>query len=318
MNSRRPTCVLHIGMPKAASTSLQQTLASTRSHLAENGVALLDGSDEDVLRNLLARVRDSELAVEAMVHQILEASGAIDLIISAEHLSELHTPERRRLSTVLNRTFDDVHLLIGWRDAASGVVSAWCQAIKSGGTQPFDVHLVEYVRQLLDPNAPTAADHVLARWQACDVFNSIAAVRAAGRGGVGVRGLMASAVCLLAGKRPADLEAAEVMAASASLLPAGLIGTDTRANPRLSVADAERVRRLNERWVAILQVLERVPSEGKVEALAYNVSGVLSHVPLDETCFENWLHGCLIESQVAAIDARITANIESMATWTLA
>lgn len=161
--------VIHIGMPKAGSSTIQDFLALNAARLATRGVRLARfdpafGSQYELPVSALIEAGDSvteafaqrtlgfagladQQAYAAAYARFLQAHcenwGADDLFIaSSEHLyAWLRTPAQiGALDRFLARYFESVRYIVYLRSNTEFLTSAYSEAIRRGATHDFDTH----------------------------------------------------------------------------------------------------------------------------------------------------------------------------------
>ncbi|MDN4475165.1 hypothetical protein QQX09_04740 [Demequina sp. SYSU T00192] len=145
--------LLHIGIPKSATTAVQNGLAKSRRKLRKAGILYpeLDG-----------RINHHHLAVQLMGRRhgawnptgdsldLLErlkrdasAPGVTQVVLSSELLAEIDITEARK---VLSHLGDDVRILITLRSIPQLLPSSWQQGASAGHQEPFEDWLREVLR----------------------------------------------------------------------------------------------------------------------------------------------------------------------------
>lgn len=131
---------VHVGLPKTGTTTIQVALDARNASLAEAGV-LSPGGRHRAHRlaayDLLGqRVRgdDADLVAGAFASMVEEMAGfsGPSIVVSDEELGLARPRHVRKL--VRNLAHHRVHVVIGVRDMARTVVSAWQQDVVTGGT----------------------------------------------------------------------------------------------------------------------------------------------------------------------------------------
>ncbi|MGZ5404225.1 MAG: hypothetical protein ACXWDL_06215 [Nocardioides sp.] len=131
---------VHVGLPKTGTSSIQAALDARRASLAEAGV-LYPGGRHRAQRlaayDLLGqRVRGDDAdpvagAFNSLVEEMVGYTGRL-IVVSEEELGLARPRHVRRL--VRSLAHHHVHVVIGIRDMARTVVSAWQQDVVTGGT----------------------------------------------------------------------------------------------------------------------------------------------------------------------------------------
>lgn len=142
-------CIVHFGMPKTGSTSIQATLLAASPLPGTTFLNVGVGNSSRVLATLfMDRPQDFHLnrkwdvpqeqldqesqAARATLDQQIQASGGQRCLISAEVISTLSTSALRRMKAWLDERFDDVQL-VGYVRAPMGyMASELQQKIKAG------------------------------------------------------------------------------------------------------------------------------------------------------------------------------------------
>ncbi|TYB90221.1 hypothetical protein [Oceaniovalibus sp. ACAM 378] len=162
--------IIHIGMPKAGSTTIQECLWANRDTLLENGVVysrmrqgqtpnreiwyaalLLSGADlgARTYRSRFGRHNPDEIAgvVEQYANHLDETAKRDDLrlyVASSEHLYHLERDGAiEALDRFLHARFDEVHYVAYLRCREDFLLSRYSQHLRSGGTLQFDQYLDE-------------------------------------------------------------------------------------------------------------------------------------------------------------------------------
>lgn len=153
------TCVIHIGMHKTGTTSIQKSLqkfsdakfyyadlcgASNHSvamfslfsrtperHHSHSGI----GTDPNSMKAYLkAAARDLDKSIRA--------AGDRTLIISGEDIGKLQVEDLRRMHDRLKRDYDDIRIIGYVRPPMSFITSMFQQMVRSGGRSRFDLHQI--------------------------------------------------------------------------------------------------------------------------------------------------------------------------------
>lgn len=148
---------VHVGLPKTGTSSIQAALDAHAGRLAEAGV-LYPGGGHRAHRlaayDLLGqRVRgdDADLvagAFNALVAEMTEFTGR-SIVVSEEELGMARPRHVRRLVRGLDG--HRVHVVIGVRDMARTVVSAWQQDLVTGGTTTWQ----DFIAAVREPHRST-------------------------------------------------------------------------------------------------------------------------------------------------------------------
>jgi hypothetical protein len=130
---------LHVGLYKTGTTTIQGALAATADQLAAAGVLFPGGHRAQRLAayDLLGQRVGGELRGEAAgalgrLVDLVAAHDGPSVVISEEELSLARPRQARRLVRAL--AGHRVHVVVGARDMARTLVSAWQQTIVNGGT----------------------------------------------------------------------------------------------------------------------------------------------------------------------------------------
>ncbi|WP_062383004.1 hypothetical protein [Demequina iriomotensis] len=149
----RVPVLLHIGVPKSATTALQNSLASSRDALHAAGVLYpdLDGrpNHHRLAVQLLGRTnptwnadgRSSEQLQR--LKELASGRGVRRVVISSEFLAEADVDEARRAVRALGRK---VHVLITLRSIPQILPSSWQQGASAGRQRPFEEWLGKVLR----------------------------------------------------------------------------------------------------------------------------------------------------------------------------
>jgi len=166
-----PEIHLHVGLPKTGTSTIQAALDARVDVLAAAGVLYPGGrhrAQRIAAYDLLGqRVRgDDADVVPGAFHRLVDevnAYGGPRVLISDEELGLARPPHVRRVVRSLGR--DQVHVVIGVRDMARTVVSAWQQNVMTGSTTPWR----EFIGAVRDPASQTVPD-ATAFWLRHDVL----------------------------------------------------------------------------------------------------------------------------------------------------
>ncbi|WP_062530793.1 hypothetical protein [Demequina rhizosphaerae] len=145
--------LLHIGIPKSATTALQNGLAGAREQLHEAGILYpdLDGriNHHQLAMQLLGRRHaawnpsgDSREHLDRLIEEA-SAPGIERVVLSSELLAEGDHRDARRVLSQLGR---DVHVLITLRSIPQLLPSSWQQGASAGSQIPFEDWLHEVLR----------------------------------------------------------------------------------------------------------------------------------------------------------------------------
>lgn len=162
MNRRLPKCILHIGMPKSGSTSIQHFLRSNASFLADRGfhVPLVApglanlpawafmswrNNAKFLAKRKIQNPSDQEALIETLSAQYKEIINSDHgdnqkYLISSEHLFRRmgKYEDLLQLKQFLNQYFCEITVVAFIREPSSYVVSSYSQALMSGSTISFD------------------------------------------------------------------------------------------------------------------------------------------------------------------------------------
>lgn len=151
---------LHVGLPKTGTSTIQGALTARADALAGAGVLYPGGchrAQRTAAYDLLGqRVRgDDAVAVPGSFQRLVDevrAFGGPRVVISAEELGLARARHVRRVVRALGQ--DRVHVVIGVRDMARTVVSAWQQNVMAGSTTPWH----EFIAAVRDPGSAVVPD----------------------------------------------------------------------------------------------------------------------------------------------------------------
>ncbi len=231
---------IHVGMPKTATTYLQQTLWLSRDRLADDGVLVPGESHQfqrfafwDLLGRRLRGVDQARVpgTWPALVEQTRAWPGR-SVLLSEEFLVNARPGQVRRIV----RSFGpaEVHVVLTVRDLGRVIGSMWQQELSKGRTWAWP----EFVAAVRDPERGPATAGV-AFWLRQDARRVIATWETA------VPAERIHVVVLPpAGAAPTRL--LELFAAVAGLDVGTLTPPGKTANPSVGAAETEVLRRLNE------------------------------------------------------------------------
>jgi hypothetical protein len=230
---------LHVGLYKTGTTTIQGALAATAEQLAAAGVLFPGGHRAQRLAayDLLGQRVGGELRGEAAgaLGRLVDLVAAHDgptVVISEEELSLARPRQARRLVRALAP--HRVHVVVGARDMARTLVSAWQQTIVNGGTATW----ADFVASVRGQEGAPPSEGVSFHWRhdllrVVDSWSSVVPPERVRLVTVPPRGAPGGA--LLA------------RFAEAAQLPADWPGDQQVArNVSLGAAELEVVRRLNE------------------------------------------------------------------------
>lgn len=130
---------LHVGLYKTGTTTIQGALADTAEQLAAAGVLFPGGhraqrlAAYDLLGQRVGGERRGEAAgALGRLVDLVDAHDGPAVVVSEEELSLARPRQARRLVQAL--AGHRVHVVVGARDMARTLVSAWQQTIVNGGT----------------------------------------------------------------------------------------------------------------------------------------------------------------------------------------
>ena len=234
-----PDVFLHVGLYKTGTTTIQGALAATAEQLAAAGVLFPGGHRAQRLAayDLLGQRVGGEQRGEAAgaLGRLVDLVGAHDgptVVVSEEELSLARPRQARRLVRAL--AGHRVHVVIGARDMARTVVSAWQQTIVNGGSTTW----ADFVASVRGQEGAPPSEGVSFHWRhdllrVVDSWSSAVPVERIRLVTVPPRG--APGAALLA------------RFAAAADLPVGWPGDQQLVrNASLGAAELEVVRRLNE------------------------------------------------------------------------
>ena len=234
-----PDVFLHVGLYKTGTTTIQGALAATAEQLAAAGVLFPGGHRAQRLAayDLLGQRVGGEQRGEAAgalgrLVELVAAHHGPTVVVSEEELSLARPRQARRLVRAL--AGHRVHVVIGARDMARTLVSAWQQTIVNGGTTTWADFVASVRGQEGAPPSEGTSFHwrhdllrVVDSWSSAVPAGRIRLVTVPPRGtpGTALLGRFAAAADLPAGW-PAEHQAVR--------------------NVSLGAAELEVVRRLNE------------------------------------------------------------------------
>ena len=146
-------CIIHIGMPKTGSTSVQQSL---RRFADDNFVypELTDSPNhilpvlalftKDAVRHFNHRLRDPKEiaayceAAPAIMKRAIEESRGRNLIISAENIGSMKPEGLRSMRDYFLSYFDEISVVGYVRSPAGYMISAFQQRVKQGSQPSFN------------------------------------------------------------------------------------------------------------------------------------------------------------------------------------
>jgi hypothetical protein len=235
-----PDIHLHVGLYKTGTSTIQAALEARADALADAGVLYPGGvhrAHRLAAYDLLGqRVRGDDAIISGAFRRLAEDVASYDgpnVVISDEELGLARPRHVRRVV----RSFHprQVHVVIGVRDMARTVVSAWQQNVMTGSTTPWP----EFIAAVRSPNVATVPD-ATAFWLRHDVLRVIDAWGSAvPRERIRLVTLPppgAAARCLLD-------RFAEATALPSDLWDERVVGEH---NASLAAAEVEVVRRLNQ------------------------------------------------------------------------
>lgn len=157
---------LHVGLYKTGTTTIQGALAATAEQLAAAGVLFPGGHRAQRLAayDLLGQRVGGELRGEAAgaLGRLVDLVAAHDgptVVISEEELSLARPRQARRLVRALAP--HRVHVVVGARDMARTLVSAWQQTIVNGGTATW----ADFVASVRGQEGAPPSEGVSFRWR---------------------------------------------------------------------------------------------------------------------------------------------------------
>ncbi|WP_062518252.1 hypothetical protein [Demequina gelatinilytica] len=145
--------LLHIGIPKSATTALQSSLAAARDDLARHGILYpdLDGriNHHQLATQLLGRKHaawnpsgDSTAQLDQL-RELAAAEGIERVVLSSELLAEVDHAEAKRVIQQLGK---HVEVLVTLRSLPQLLPSSWQQGASAGHQVPFEQWLEEVLR----------------------------------------------------------------------------------------------------------------------------------------------------------------------------
>lgn len=234
-----PDVFLHVGLYKTGTTTIQGALAATADQLAAAGVLFPGGHRAQRLAayDLLGQRVGGELRGEAAgalgrLVDLVAAHEGPTVVVSEEELSLARPRQARRLARALDG--HRLHVVVGARDMARTLVSAWQQTIVNGGTTTWG----EFVASVRGVEGAPPSEGVSFHWRhdllrVLDTWSSVVPAERIRLVTVPPRG--APGAALLA------------RFAAAAQLPAGWPGEQQLVrNVSLGAGELEVVRRLNE------------------------------------------------------------------------
>lgn len=234
-----PDVFLHVGLYKTGTTTIQGALAATAEQLAAAGVLFPGGHRAQRLAayDLLGQRVGGEQRGEAAgalgrLVDLVSAHDGPTVVISEEELSLARPRQARRLVRAL--AGHRVHVVVGARDVARTLVSAWQQTIVNGGTTTWD----EFVSSVRGEPGARPSEGISFHWRhdllrVIDTWSTAVPAERLRLVTVPPRG--APGTTLLA------------RFAAAAELPTGWPGDQQQVrNVSLGAAELEVVRRLNE------------------------------------------------------------------------
>ena len=238
MSARR--VILHVGTPKSGTTYLQDLLWESRSSLAEAGVLYPGAGPEAHFQATLDLKQDDfngwdDPAVRGAWNRLVEAARAHEgtTVISHELFGDLPPEVIARVHADLD--FAEVHVVVTARDLARQLPAVWQEDVKNRHFMPFD----EFV-QVVQSDSWDGVWYGRDFWLRHDVP---AVVR---RWAAGVPADRVHLVTVP--QRGADPEALwQRFAGVVGVDPALAVPPGGRRNKSLGRAEAELLRRLNER-----------------------------------------------------------------------
>ena len=285
---------LHVGLYKTGTTTIQGALAATASQLEAQGV--LFPGDHRVQRlaayDLLGQRVGGEDRGEAAgglgrLLDLVDAHDGPTVVVSEEELSLARPRQARRL--VRGLAGHRVHVVVGARDMARTLVSAWQQTIVNGGTTSWQDFVASVRGQDGAPPSAGVSFHwrhdllrVLDTWASAVPDDRIRLVTVPPRG---------SAPDLLLARF-----------ASAAGLPETWPGTHQAVrNVSLGAAELEVVRRLNESLVGRLNTSQhRFVVEAGIRARMAGATSRPLELPPEHAAWARAYGEC----QVAALEQR--------------
>ena len=153
-------CILHIGLEKTGSTSIQATLGKNRdllktrkilypkslgerSHVRLYTFASEDGMNEIKVQcglEALSGIGEFRRSLQDQLEREISAADPHTVIISNEHCSSrlVNTSEISRLRKLLAQIFSNISVVIYLRSQGESLRSAYSTQIKTGSTAEFD------------------------------------------------------------------------------------------------------------------------------------------------------------------------------------
>ncbi|HZZ95891.1 MAG TPA: hypothetical protein VFE19_02665 [Jatrophihabitantaceae bacterium] len=230
--------LVHIGMHKTGTTTMQSLFGAKRSELGQFGITYPGKVDSHhtaanslvgrpIARSASGPVPPDIRRWQRVVHEARASAGRV--VVSSEFLS--HATDEQAQQLVADLGSDRVHVIVGIRNLAPLALSAWQQDLKLGKTKDVDRWLTDFLRR---------EDGAGKQGRFWTLHDPIAAVprwaRAAGPGGLTVLVIDEADRTLLPRTFEQLLE-----------LPPGML-SDSRArmsNRSMTAAEAEMVRQVN-------------------------------------------------------------------------
>ena len=257
---------LHVGLPKTGTTTIQSALADHAGDLADAGILYPRGRHAQraaAFELLGQRVPGHDLPVAGAFDRLLDqiAAHSGDRVVVSEE--ELGLCRPRHVHRVLRALRDHrVFVVVGVRDLARTLVSAWQQSVVMGATTTW----ADFVAGVRDPDAgmTRAAAGFAARHDVRRVLDSW---------GTHVPPERIRLVTVPPRGAPGEVLLARF--ARAAELPVDLFADEPPVrNVSLGVAEVEMIRRLNERLDGrlVLRQLRQVIGAGIRPRLVGNTS----------------------------------------------
>jgi hypothetical protein len=158
--------VLHVGLPKTGTTTIQAALDATAGRLEADGVLFPGGHRAQRLAayDLLGQRVGGEQRGEAAgaLHRLLDQVAAYDgrtVVVSEEELSLATRRQARRL--VRGLAGHRVLVVVGVRDMGRTLVSAWQQTVVNGGATPWR----DFVGSVRGQDGAPPSEGISFRWR---------------------------------------------------------------------------------------------------------------------------------------------------------
>jgi hypothetical protein len=163
--------VVHIGMPKAASTLFQQWLEATEELWDTAGVHVINAAKGPIgvsLENILShhtREWRTSLLGERVLGGLLRGEAPLpSLIVSSEGLSLADESDADSLLSWLLDLYEQIVVVIAHRDTLPSAISSWQQSVRMGSANSLTEHAMAFADSCHRTDGYAAPDHVLFHW----------------------------------------------------------------------------------------------------------------------------------------------------------